>query len=132
MFLDLDRLRRQVRDQAAQKVRIAVDNMTRDLKDDAPVVTGEMKRTTGVEITSITDRRIVAEARIDVDYAEYVTQGTRPHVIVPRKPGGVLVFQSGGETVFTRRVNHPGTQANPFYDNIVNRWSEYLRSAYAR
>jgi hypothetical protein len=26
----------------------------------------------------------------------------------------LLVFQIGGATVFTRRVNHPGTKGNPF------------------
>ena len=103
--------------------------MTRDLKDTAPFVTGEMRRTTGVEISSITDRRITATAMIDVEYAEYVTQGTRPHVILPRKPGGVLVFESNGQTVFTRRVNHPGTKANDFYDVVVNSWDRYLTNA---
>jgi hypothetical protein len=48
-------------------------------------------------------------------------EGTRPHVILPRRPGGVLVFWSGraGKTIFTRRVNHPGSKANPFLrDNL--------------
>lgn len=40
---------------------------------------------------------------------------TRPHFI-EAKPGGVLAFQSGGRTVFARRVNHPGSKipARPF------------------
>ena len=40
---------------------------------------------------------------------------TRPHVI-EAKAGGVLAFQSGGKTVFARRVNHPGSKipARPF------------------
>lgn len=41
-------------------------------------------------------------------------EGTRPHVIVPRK-GSVLVFVSKqGQTVFARRVNHPGTKPNRY------------------
>lgn len=41
---------------------------------------------------------------------EIVVTKTRPHVIKPRKAGGVLVFETtGGQTVFARRVNHPGS-----------------------
>lgn len=37
-------------------------------------------------------------------------QRTRPHVITPRRAGGVLVFEvPGAGTVFARRVNHPGS-----------------------
>lgn len=103
--------------------------MTDDLKRTAPVDTGELRRTTGVEITSVTRERITAEARIDVEYAGFVTMGTRPHVITPKRPGGVLRFVSGGQVVYTRRVNHPGTEANPFYDTVVNAWDTYLRNA---
>lgn len=39
--------------------------------------------------------------------------GTAPHRINAR-PGGVLVFKVGGQTVFTTSVNHPGTSAAPF------------------
>lgn len=47
-------------------------------------------------------------------YSLYIHEGTRPHVIRPRKPGGVLRFEMHGEVVFARHVNHPGTRANPF------------------
>jgi hypothetical protein len=47
----------------------------------------------------------------DAPYARYVHDGTRPHVI---EGNPLLVFQIGGATVFTRRVNHPGTKGNPF------------------
>jgi hypothetical protein len=46
-------------------------------------------------------------------YSYWVHEGTAPHVITARN-GGVLAFQVGGETVFARSVNHPGTRANPF------------------
>lgn len=43
-------------------------------------------------------------------------EGTEPHVIEPRRPGGVLVFWSdrAGAVIAVRRVNHPGTQPNRF------------------
>jgi len=66
----------------------------------------------------------------------YVDQGTRPHTIRPKKPGGVLAFPSvsvpktrpgslksgrgkrGGPTVFTREVRHPGGKARGFSKQI--------------
>ena len=41
---------------------------------------------------------------------------TRPHVIEPKDPDGVLAFKVGGRQVFARRVNHPGSKipARPF------------------
>lgn len=129
MAVDLTNLRNQLLESAERRVRRATEMMTDDLKRTAPVVTGEMQRKTGVEVTSVTPQRITAEARSDVPYAEYVTMGTRPHVIVPKRPGGVLRFQVMGETVFAKRVNHPGTEANDFYDVVVNNWDRYLRNA---
>ena len=41
---------------------------------------------------------------------EYLEYGTRPHIIVPKVAGGVLVFEVGGETVFSKLVHHPGTK----------------------
>lgn len=40
---------------------------------------------------------------------------TAPHVIEPRA-GNVLAFEMGGQTIFARRVNHPGSKipARPF------------------
>lgn len=42
----------------------------------------------------------------------YVLNGTRPHMIFPRRPGGVLRFTVGGRVVYARFVNHPGTKPN--------------------
>ncbi len=44
----------------------------------------------------------------------FVVSGTRPHIIRPRRPGGVLRFTVGGRVVYARLVHHPGTAANPF------------------
>ncbi|MFJ3545480.1 hypothetical protein ACIPQH_25330 [Streptomyces rubiginosohelvolus] len=43
----------------------------------------------------------------------FVLDGTRPHVIRPRR-ASVLRFELGGRTVFAKRVSHPGTRANNF------------------
>lgn len=43
----------------------------------------------------------------------YVINGTRPHIIRPRR-ARALRFQSGGRTVYATVVHHPGTSANNF------------------
>ena len=129
MAVDLSNLKREVVDNAKRRATEAAQQMTSDLKRTAPVDTAELQRKTGVEVTAATEQRITAVASIEVEYAEFVTMGTRPHIIRPRRPDGVLVFQSGGQTVFAKKVNHPGTTANPFFDNVVSRWGDYLQSA---
>lgn len=46
-------------------------------------------------------------------YSLFVHEGTPPHDIYA-KPGGVLAFQVGGETIFASQVHHPGTKPVPF------------------
>lgn len=41
-------------------------------------------------------------------------QGTRPRLILPKNPGGVLVFSKGTRVIVTKRVMHPGTKPNRF------------------
>ena len=72
----------------------------------------------------------------------YVDQGTKPHPIKPKKPGGVLVFQplytaktapgiigsgqggSSGDSVFAKGVMHPGTEARRFSKTIAKAHSK--------
>lgn len=70
------------------------------------------------------------EATIHTDYAEYVAKGTAPHLIEPRKPGGVLVFKIGNQTIFAARVNHPGARPDPWWDNAYKRVPEMIRRAW--
>lgn len=52
-------------------------------------------------------------------YAVFVHEGTKPHQILPKKPGGTLHFMIGGQDVFAKSVSHPGTRPNKFLsDNL--------------
>lgn len=58
--------------------------------------------------------QVVGVVGTDVEYALYVHEGTKAHVIEPRNKS-VLRFQvADGRVVFAQRVNHPGTRGNPF------------------
>ena len=127
MSIDLSELKAQLVQESRRRAELAASRMTNDLKRDAPVDKGELRRKTGVTVTSATERAITAEAVVDVEYAEFVTMGTQPHVIT----GNPLVFYwpKVGKTVYFNKVNHPGTSANPFFDQVTSRWKEYLDNA---
>lgn len=44
------------------------------------------------------------------DIVTFLEFGTKPHVIEPKDEDGVLVFEIEGETIFAKRVFHPGTK----------------------
>lgn len=71
------------------------------------------------------------EAVADTPYARFVADGTRPHTIRPRT-ARALRFQVGGKTVFAMRVNHPGTQPNPWFRNAFTKANRTLRSRWGR
>jgi len=48
------------------------------------------------------------------DYALMHHQGTRPHVITPKKAGTQLVFMKGTRLIRTPMVMHPGTKPNRY------------------
>jgi hypothetical protein len=47
-----------------------------------------------------------------------IEEGTDAHSIDP-KPGGVLRFTSGGQVVFAKHVEHPGTKKNAFVERAM-------------
>lgn len=49
----------------------------------------------------------------DTEYALFVHEGTRPHLIVARN-AKVLRFDMNGNAVFAAKVKHPGTKAQPW------------------
>lgn len=84
----------------------------------APVDTGRLRASIRVESRRTLALRSVYTVGSDVEYAAMVNDGTRPHVIRPRR-AQVLRFQAGGQVVFARVVNHPGTRARPFLDRAL-------------
>jgi hypothetical protein len=86
-----------------------------------PRKTGNLGRSIGIGRVTATLAETVATA----NYAAAVELGTKAHVIVPRRrkalrfaPGGSGTLsgrpRSGGPVVFARKVDHPGTRAQPF------------------
>lgn len=98
----------------------------------APIVLSEIRRRapvgdgpgSGRLRDSISIQRVRGGGGIQVrfvssaPYAAYVENGTVPHRIEPRQ-ALALHWQSNGQDVFARYVNHPGTKANPFVKRAI-------------
>ena len=60
-----------------------------------------------------------------VEYGAAVEFGTAPHIIRPNAMKA-LKFKSGGKNVFAKKINHPGTRAQPFFrpalDQVKGIW----------
>lgn len=84
----------------------------------APVDTGRLRASIRVERRSFFGLRQRWTVGSDVDYAPMVNDGTRPHIIRPKR-AKALRFNVGGKVVFARVVHHPGTRARPFLDRAL-------------
>lgn len=80
-----------------------------------PFKTGELRSSLFGRVVNRTRIEIGATAR----HASPVEFGTRPHEIRPIR-ASVLRFEIGGRVIYTKRVSHPGTRAQPFVRPAVN------------
>lgn len=97
-----------------------------------------------VKIVAISKNKIEILVGTDDEIYRYVTEGTRPHVILPKNAPalrfqrtykakttpGVIGSSSGGSsgpTVFSSGVIHPGTKARNFDDAIAKRWKKRFK-----
>ena len=105
-----------------QQVLIQVSNhILAEMESRVPVKTGQLRTSLAVRVEA--DKVIIGP---NTPYAGYVEFGTKPHVIKPKNPDGVLVFKVGGTTVYARKVNHPGTQAQPYVLPAFEAWVDSL------
>ncbi len=106
--------------QANRALRDIGQVFTPALKQNTPVATGKLANSTRFQLVGSNKNQAVevrqgARNAAGDFYGMFVRGGTRPHEIRPKKKGGVLVFKIGGRTIFAKKVNHPGTKANPYH-----------------
>lgn len=75
---------------------------------------GSMKEGIRASIESGPDGEFRGRIKSTHPASIFVVNGTRPHKIFPRRPGGVLRFEVGGRVVYAQYVSHPGTRPNDF------------------
>lgn len=116
--LDQAALSRTIRDASRRELEAASRQAVNRAKILAPVDTGRLRASIRVEARRTLTLRSVYTIGSDVFYAPFVNDGTRPHIIRPRR-GQALRFRVGGQVVFARVVHHPGTRARPFLDQAL-------------
>ena len=128
---DIDRLTEALKRTAkesgitTQEVLIQASNhILAEMEAKVPVKSGQLRQSLGIKVSG--DKVIIGPNINQAPYAGYVEFGTKPHVIRPKKPGGVLVFKIGGTTVYTKKVNHPGTDPNPYVQPAFEAWVDSL------
>jgi hypothetical protein len=135
--VDISGLEEKVRRHCETIVTEAADQMLADMLEDMPYKTGELYDSAGVTQVQSDGYSSSVEIFVDSDVANFVDEGTMPHVISSSsQPHGVLVFDgSNGDTVFVggsaenpASVLHPGTASNPFFSQrMPDRWTPTLQ-----
>ena len=116
---------RQLEQRAERTARLVAAEWAAELRRTNPVDTGNMRNRTTTR-TERTGAGFRVTAEVDTDYAVFVSEGTRPHVIRPRT-ARALRFPTANGIVFAARVNHPGTRPNPWWTNQLRKIPDYLR-----
>lgn len=131
MAVDSSKLRRGIESWALQVTDNASDRMQDYARHgDAPRKTGELANDIRAKNVVQNGRRYRSGLVASTIQALTTDQGARPHVIRPKRPGGVLVFPSRGAVVFARSVNHPGNRAQKWWGPMHDRrWPHALRLA---
>ena len=98
---------------------------TGPLAKETPKVTGKLAKSTIFQVTGgPRDQRLEvrqgARSPQGVFYGALVREGTAPHEIRPRD-AQALRFMVGGDVVFAKVVQHPGTKPNPYHERVLRR-----------
>lgn len=104
----------------------AVGSMPDAMRGYAPLREGELRRSIRrAGPVSFTGERVRGRIVAPVIQARTTDQGSPPHVIRPKRAGGLLVFYwpKIGRVIGLRHVNHPGNRAKPW-------WQRALRATY--
>lgn len=96
-------------------VNTAAFAVDENIKEAAPVVTGNLQGATSIDNLSDYQKRIFVDEGI-APYAIYVIKGTQPHDIYPVN-AKALYWPGADHPV--KVVHHPGTEANDYFSTGV-------------
>lgn len=107
---------------AVQLVQKAQRQTLTRAKITSPVDSGALRNSHLAEPIKVSGDKVTteisAEGGAKQQYAMHVHEGTRPHVIKPRRKK-VLSWKGPEGRVFASSVNHPGTPARPWLRNAL-------------
>lgn len=93
------------------------------IKKATPVKQGTTRRS----LTHKVDSPLSGRVGTNVEWGRALNDGSRPHIITPKK-AKVLAFPGAGGMVFAKRVRHPGTRATHFMEHGVEDAKPRIRS----
>lgn len=124
LILNVDRITKNIVDEVIKSQRETAEIICDDVKRLAPKKTGEYANSIKVSDTTVngntittkiyTDATVISSSGNEYNLGYLLETGTSPHLIEPVN-SKVLHFQINGEDIFTKRVNHPGTIAQPHF-----------------
>ncbi|WP_144223610.1 HK97-gp10 family putative phage morphogenesis protein [Mesorhizobium amorphae] len=140
-------LPRAMKDEIRKALEVSADETTDLMKRFVPVRSGALRasigftfgeytpdnasvrglQSTGTGATELTVTMHAGDAK--AWYAGLVEFGTRKHMILPREPGGKLRLNGGR---FVDEVEHPGSDASPFFLPAYRFGKKRARSRLAR
>lgn len=117
---NLDELQRIFREAPAKlskevhtAIQVSVMAVQRNVMREAPVnksyAGGNLRQSVRSRMLGVAS----GEVSVGAKYASHVEFGTRAHIILPRVKKALANKRTG--QFFGKRVNHPGTKANPFF-----------------
>lgn len=116
--LDRANLNRTLTNASRSELREAGRQVVNRAKVLVPVRTGRLRGSIRADPPRIFSLRGSLTVGSDLEYAAAVNDGSRPHKIRARR-AKVLRFQVGGQVVFAKVVNHPGTKGVHFLDKAL-------------
>jgi HK97 gp10 family phage protein len=122
-----DALRQTAQDSQITTQQVLVQSANQilaEMESRVPVDTGRLRTSLRIQVDP--NRVTIGPDENIAPYGGYVEFGTKPHDIRPKTPGGVLVFKMNGRTVYTKKVRHPGTKAQPFVRPAFEAWVDSL------
>jgi len=95
------------------------------LADETPRVTGKLARSSFFQIVGGTQNQMLKVSQPAMNeagdfYGFWVREGTDPHEIRPKNKLA-LRFMIGGQVIFAKKVNHPGTKPNKYHHRVLAR-----------
>jgi hypothetical protein len=129
---DFSSTRRTIERRAQRTAVLAAADMRTHVRRAAPYETGETQESVDAVNFRFGRFEVGFTIQATTPQASYTNDGTRPHIIRPRR-ARALRFRVGGRVVYARVVHHPGTRATHWFDRVVaTRGSEALRSGWSR
>ena len=109
LITKFENMSRKMEKEVKNSVKKHTFEMETRAKKKAAYKSGHLKRSIHSDFYN---RGLSGEVSTNLFYAPMIEYGTPPHKI--KAKGGALKFKIGGNTIFAKSVNHPGTRARPF------------------